>query len=109
VRTYLAAVTAGDLEEALGEILPDTRAGAAPFVAEQLGNEYRVLGLGTRQRSLLDRLLGQGPPADRATITVQLDIVLTTGEEWRTTTHVPLVRRENGWYLVRPPLQPEPG
>ncbi len=109
LRTYLAAVTAEDLGAALDEVLPEARAAAAPFVAEQLGNEYHILGLGVQQPSALDRLLGQGPPPDRALITVQLDIVLTTGEAWRTTTHVPLVRNADGWYLLRPPLQPEAG
>ena len=52
LRTYLAAVTNEDLEAALDEIRLSTRAEAAPFVAEQLGNEYRVLGLGVRQPSL---------------------------------------------------------
>ncbi|HZR98785.1 MAG TPA: hypothetical protein VFE37_08770 [Chloroflexota bacterium] len=109
LRTYLAAVTAEDAEAALAEVLPAARPAAIPFVVEQLGNQYEVLGLGVRQPSLLDRLRGQGPPADEALITVQLDIVLTTGETWRTTTHVPLVRTEDGWYLVRPPLQPVGG
>jgi hypothetical protein len=107
LRTYLAAVTNEDLEAALAEILPAARPNAAPFVAEQLGNGYRVLGLGVRQRSLLDRLLGRGDP-DSALITVQLDVSLFTGETWRTTTSVPVVRTADGWYLARPPLQPLP-
>jgi hypothetical protein len=106
LRTYLAAVTAEDLDAALLEIAPAARSGAAPFVAEQLGNEYRVLGLGVRQPSILNRLVGGGPARDTALATVQLRIVLTTGEEWSTTTHVPLTREDTGWYLARPPLQP---
>ena len=31
---------------------------------------------------------------------------LFNGETWRTTTHVPVVRTPDGWYLARPPLQP---
>jgi hypothetical protein len=106
LRTYLAAVTAEDLDAALLEIAPDARASAAPFVAEQLGNEYRVLGLGVRRPSILDRLVGGGPAADTALATVQLRIVLTTGEQWSTTAHVPLTLEDTGWYLARPPLQP---
>ena len=48
------AVTGEDLEAALNEILPAARGEAAPFIAEQLGNEYRVLGVGVRERSALD-------------------------------------------------------
>jgi len=106
LRTYLAAVTAEDLGAALLEVAPGARASAAPFVAEQLGNEYYVLGLGVRQPSILDRLFGGGPAADTALATVQLRIVLTTGEQWTTTAHVPLAREDTGWYLARPPLQP---
>jgi hypothetical protein len=106
LRTYLAAVTAEDLDAALLEVAPAARASAAPFVAEQLGNQYRVLGLGVRQPSILDRLVGGGPAADTALVTVQLRIVLTTGEQWGTTAHVPLTREDTGWYLARPPLQP---
>ena len=106
LRTYLAAVTAEDLHAALLEIAPAERASAAPFVAEQLGNEYRVLGVGVRQPSIVDRLVGGGPAADTALITVQLHIVLTTGEQWSTTAHVPLTRDDTGWYLDRAPLQP---
>jgi hypothetical protein len=109
LRTYLAAVTAEDLGAALLEIAPDARASAAPFVVEQLGNDYHVRGVGVRQPSLLDRLLGRTPTAESALITVQLRIVLTTGEEWSTTTHVPLRREAEGWYLVRAPLQPTAG
>jgi hypothetical protein len=107
LRTYLLAVTNEDLAAALDEILPATRAAATPFVAEQLGNEYRVLGLGVRQPSLLDRLLGGGV-SDRALITVHLDVTLITGETWRATTHVPVVHAPDGWYLEHPPLQPQP-
>ena len=107
LRTYLAAVTDEDLEAALGEILPAARSEAAPFIAEQLGNGYRVLGLGVQRPSVLDRLLGRGDP-DRALITVQLDISLFSGETWRTTTTVSVVRTDDGWYLARPPLQPLP-
>lgn len=106
LRTYLAAVTNEDLDAALAEVLPAGRPDAAPFVAEQLGNGYRVLGLGVRQPSLLDRLFGRGAP-DRALVTVQLDITLFNGETWRTTTTVPVVQTPDGWYLARPPLQPE--
>jgi hypothetical protein len=105
LRTYLAAVTSEDLNAALAEILPDDRADALPFVSDQLGNGYRVLGLGVRQPSLLDRLLGRAT-ADNALITVQLDITQYDGETWRTTTSVPVVRTPDGWYLTRPPLQP---
>jgi hypothetical protein len=105
LRTYLAAVTNEDLDAALAEILPAARSDSLPFIAEQLGNGYRVLGVGVRQPSALDRLLGRADP-DRALITVQLDITLFTGETWRTTTHVPVVRTPDGWYLARPPLQP---
>jgi hypothetical protein len=108
LRTYLAAVTAEDLGAALLEIAPAARDAAAPFVAEQLGNEYRVLGVGVRQPSLLYRLTGRGGSTDEVLITVQLDITLTTGETWRTTTHVPVVREPDGWYLARAPLQAEP-
>jgi hypothetical protein len=105
LRVYLAAVTNEDLEAALAEVLPASRTDAAPFVAEQLGNGYRVLGLGVQRPSLLDRLLGRGAP-DRALATVQLDITLFSGETWRTTTTVPVVQTPGGWYLARPPLQP---
>ena len=108
LRTYLAAVTAEDLDAALLEISPAARPAAVPFVVEQRGNAYRILGVGTRQPSLLDRLLGRTGAADEALLTVQLDITLTTGQTWRTTTHVPVVREPDGWYLARPPLQPEP-
>src|SRR3954471_21030174 len=91
LRTYLAAVTNEDLEAALNEILPAARGETAPFIAEQLGNGYRVLGVGVRQRSALDGMLGRGD-SDRALITVQLDISLFSGETWRTTTSVPVVR-----------------
>ncbi len=107
LRTYLAAVTNEDLEAALGEILPAARPEAEPFIAEQLGNGYQVLGLGVRQPSLLDRLTGRADP-DHALITVQLDISLFSGETWRTTTSVPVVRTADGWYLAYPPLQPRP-
>jgi hypothetical protein len=108
LRTYLAAVADEDLGAALAEIAPGARAEAAPFVAEQLGNEYRVLGIGVRQPSLLDRLGRRGSSHDEALITVQLDVTLLTGETWRTTTHVPVVRDPDGWYLARAPLQPAP-
>src|SRR5688500_14476693 len=108
LRTYLAAVTAEDLGAALLEIAPAARDAAAPFVAEQHGNEYRVLGVGVRQPSLLDRLTGRGSSPDKVLITVQLDITLTTGETWRTTTHVPVVQEPDGWYLARAPLQAGP-
>jgi hypothetical protein len=108
LRTYLAAVTAEDLDAALLEIAPSARAAAVPFVVEQRGNEYRILGLGARQPSLLDRLLGRAASPDEVLLTVQLDIALTTGETWRTTTHVLAVREPEGWYLARPPLQPDP-
>jgi hypothetical protein len=107
LRTYLVAVTNEDLEAALAEITPTARPEAAPFVVEQLGNGYRVLGLGVEQPSALDRWLGRGDP-DRALITVQLDISLFSGETWRTTTSVPVVRTAAGWYLAYPPLQPRP-
>lgn len=105
LRTYLGAVTNGDLQVALLEIDPAARPTALPFVLEQLGNQYRVLGVGTRQPSLLDRVRGIGDP-NRALLTVQLDTTLITGETWRTTTHVPMVRTADGWYLARAPLQP---
>ena len=105
LRTYLAAVTNEDLQAALGEILPAARPDAEPFVVDQLGNGYRILGLGVRQPSALDRLLDRGDP-DSALITVQLDITLFSGETWRATTSVPVVRTPDGWYLARPPLQP---
>ncbi len=108
LRTYLAAVMGEDLDAALLEIAPAARAKAAPFVAEQLGNGYRVLGIGVRQPSLLDRLFGRARSPDAALITVQLDVMLHTGETWRTTTHVRVVREPDGWYLARPPLQPDP-
>jgi hypothetical protein len=107
LRTYLAAVTNEDLQAALGEILPVARPEAEPFIAAQLGNGYHILGLGVRQPSLVDRLLGRADP-DRALITVQLDISLFSGETWRTTTSVPVVRTADGWYLAYPPLQPQP-
>jgi hypothetical protein len=108
LRTYLAAVTDEDLQAALLEIAPSARAGAAPFVAEQLGNAYHIRGIGVRQPSLLDRLLGRAGSSDHVLITVQLDITLLSGERWRATTHVPVVREPDGWYLARAPLQPEP-
>ncbi|HLH22607.1 MAG TPA: hypothetical protein VK066_08795 [Chloroflexota bacterium] len=107
LRAYLTAVTDEDADRALAEILPTARPAAAPFIAEQLGNGYRVLGVGVQQESLLDRLLGRGA-ADRALITVQLDISLFSGETWRTTTTVPAVRTADGWFLTYPPLQPQP-
>jgi hypothetical protein len=106
LRTYLAAVTGEDLGAALLELSPGVRDRAAPFVAEQLGNEYRVLGVGVRQPSLLDRLTGRAASADEVLITVQLDVTLITGETWRTTTHVPVVREPDGWFLAWAPLQP---
>jgi hypothetical protein len=106
LRTYLAAVTAEDLDAALAELLPEARPAAADFVAEQLGNEYAILGLGTRQPSLLDRLRSRTAGAERALLTVQLDITLVTGETWRTTTTVAARSTADGWYLERAPLQP---
>src|SRR5262249_9151596 len=103
--TYLRAVSDEDLEAALLEIEPSARPTALPFVAEQLGNGYRIPGVGVRQPSLLDRLRGIGDP-DHALLTVQLDTTLITGETWRATTHVPAVRTADGWYLARAPLQP---
>jgi hypothetical protein len=107
LRTYLAAVTDEDLHAALLEIAPSARARAAPFVAEQLGNAYRIRGIGVRQPSLLDRLLGRAGSPDHVLITVQLDITLLSGEQWRATTHVPVVREPDGWYLAHAPLQPD--
>lgn len=106
LRTYFAAVTTEDLDAALAELLPEARPAAAPFVAEQLGNQYQILGLGVRQPSLLDRLLGRAGDLDRARLTVQLDITLVTGETWRTTTTLWARRTPDGWYLERAPLQP---
>jgi hypothetical protein len=106
LRAYLAAVTAEDLDAALQTIVPAARPQAAPFIAEQLGNSYRILGLGVRHPSLLDRLLGRAGATEQALITVQLDITLTTGETWRVTTHVPVVREAGRWYLAWAPLQP---
>jgi hypothetical protein len=106
LRTYLRAVQDEDLGAAMGEIFLESWPTALPFVAEQLGNQYAILGIGVRDRSLVDRLRGE-PPLDRTLLTVQLDITLVTGEEWRTTAHVPVVRTPDGWYLLRPPLQPE--
>ncbi|HWP29436.1 MAG TPA: hypothetical protein VFB73_03030 [Chloroflexota bacterium] len=108
LRAYLAAVTAEDLDAALQTIAPAARPRAAPFIAEQLGNSYRILGLGVRHPSLLARLLGRADSMEQALITVQLDITLTTGETWRATTHVPVVWEAGAWYLARAPLQPEP-
>ena len=108
LRTYLAAVSNEDLGAALLEVAPEARVEAEPFIAEQLGNAYRVLGIGVRQPSLLDRLLHRAAPDQAVLITVQLDITLTTGETWRATTHVPVVREPDGWYLARAPLQPDP-
>ncbi len=107
LRTYVSAVTNEDLDAALREITPAARAAAAPFVAEQLGNWYEVRGIGVRHPSLLDRLRGRGAD-NEALLTVQLDITLLSGETWRTTTLVRVVREPDGWYLARPPLQPEP-
>src|SRR5262245_37137390 len=72
LRTYLRAVSDEDLQAALLEIEPTARRAALPFVSEQLGNGYRILGVGVRQPSLLDRLRGIGDP-DHALLTVQLD------------------------------------
>lgn len=106
LRTYCAAVTAEDLGAALAELLPEARPTAAPFVAEQLGNQYQILGLGVQQPSLLARLRGRAADRDRARLTVQLEITLVTGETWRTTTTLWARRTPDGWYLERAPLQP---
>ena len=38
---------------------------------------------------------------------MKLDVTQKSGEQWRTTTHVPVVREPDGWYLARVPLQRE--
>jgi len=103
VRAYFAALEAGDLDAALRAIEPSGRPSASGFVANLLGNEFRIEGIAVRQPSLLDQLSGQPPgPTD---VTVFLAITETSnGSRWEAAPRVSLVQEEGRWYLGRPPL-----
>jgi hypothetical protein len=103
VRSYFMALEDGDLDAALQMIEPTARATSADFVANLLGNDYQVLGVAVRQASILDRLRGEPTGPRDATIFLAITQAVD-GFRWEAAPRVPLVWRDERWYLARPPL-----
>ncbi len=101
---YAVAIERGDLEAALGQLVPEARERSASWVEWQLGNRYRVLESVVRTPSLLDRLAGTADDST-ATVVVSMEIEGKGNPTWRAVEEVP-ARFEGGrWLLVRPPLE----
>jgi hypothetical protein len=107
VRSYAAAVSAGDLEAAVAQIAPPARARWREWIAGQLGNIYEVRGVGVRAPSLLERVAqrADGRPTD---VTVALDVNRGYPDEfYQPTTRVAVEQVDGRWYLAEPLLEPE--
>jgi len=102
-RGYFAALQRGDLDAALLAIQPPARASSVAFVANLLGNEYRVQGVAVHEPALLDRL--RGVPAGPQDVTVFIDVTeAASGARWQAGPKVPVVEEGGRLYLARPPL-----
>jgi hypothetical protein len=106
VHRYFAALEQDEVEGALAEIDPESRARWSDFVANGAGNSYRLEGTAIRRASLVDRVMGRSTPSE-ATSFVHITQAVD-GAEWSAGPRVPLVRRDGRWFMGRPPLAPEP-
>lgn len=103
VRGYFAALERGELDAALLAIEPSARASSTAFVANMLNNEYGIQGIAVGHSSILGRLSGE--PAGPREVTIFLTITqVADGFRWVAAPRVPLVERDQRWYLARPPL-----
>jgi hypothetical protein len=100
VRRYAAAVGARDLDGALEEIAPDSRASYREWLESQLGSEYEVRGIAVRAPSLLSRA-GRQPFEVAAVMDVNRRF---PGEFFSATARVPIEQVDGHWYLSRPLL-----
>jgi hypothetical protein len=102
-RGYFAALERGDLDAALSAIQPAARGPAAAFVANLLGNEYRVQGVAVREPSVLDRL--PGAPVGPLEVTVFVNVIeAASGARWQAGPTVPVVTEGGLPYLAKAPL-----
>jgi hypothetical protein len=102
-RGYFAALERGDLDAALSAIQPAARGPAAAFVANLLGNEYRVQGVAVREPSVFDRV--RGVPAGPQEVTVFVDVTeAASGARWQAGPRVPVVKEGGRPYLAKAPL-----
>ena len=102
VYAYAAAVEREDLDGALGQLVPELRDAAAPFVAWELGNRYTILESVVRTTSIIDRLFH----IDRQTRVVAIMEIESTGQQpWRATEELPVQQIDGRWYLLKVPLR----
>ncbi len=104
VRSYAAALTAQQLDQAVAELAPDVRERWAGWVSGQLGNVYDVKAVSVRAPSVLDRVTRHlsGAPVQA---TVLMDVNKGyAGEYFQPTTRVEVRRVEGRWYLEEPLL-----
>lgn len=98
VRRYALAVSKGDLEAAMAEIAPSSRAGWREWVAGQLGNVYEVRAIAVRADFIV------GPPVE---VTAVLDVNRGDPDEfYQPTTTVSVSQDGGAWYLAAPLLAP---
>ncbi len=105
VRSYFAAMEAGDVDRALAALAPPVADRDVAFVENGIGNRYRVMGIAVRQPSLVAQL--GGAPAGPTEVTVFLDITQAADEaRWQAGPRVDVREIGGRWYLARPPLAP---
>jgi hypothetical protein len=71
-------------------------------VEHQLGTRYELDALVLGGPSALDRL--RGSPADRGWVSLAARVTPVSGERWRSTGVVDLVRQNGSWFLADPPF-----
>ena len=98
IRRYAAAVSHSDLEAAMAEILPSSRAEWREWVDGQLGNVYEVRGIAVRADFVV------GPPVE---VTAVLDVNRGDPDSYYQPSATVSVSQDGGaWYLAAPLLAP---
>jgi hypothetical protein len=106
IRQYLADLEAHRTDAALAALAPEAAGRWRDFVEFQQFNRYSVISLAVRSPSLLECLVDRRPwTATQATLVA--DVLEPSGIRWRGSTLVPVISRDGGWLLERPPFAPD--
>jgi hypothetical protein len=107
VRHYALAISSGDLDGALDEVVPARREIYRDWLSTQLGNGYDVRGIAVRSPALFDRLV-RGAPRGPTEVSVVLDVNRHYPDVfYQPTARVPVEQVDGRWYLSQPLLAHE--
>jgi hypothetical protein len=104
VRRYAVAVSSADLDAAMAEIAPESRAEWTDWVRTQLGNVYSPTGIAVRSPSIVQRVF-EGAHAGPFEVTAILDVNRDFPDDfYQPTARVNVEQVDGRWYLAEPLL-----